>query len=296
MKNLAENKISVVIPVYYNAQSLPILFKELTEVEIEFNKQQVELELIFVDDGSGDDSYKELLSIKSTRPETKIIKLTRNFGAVSSSKCGLNFVTGNCFTIMAADLQDPPSLLFSMYEQWVLGSKFTICVRESRLDPPISKIFSQFFYWLLRLFVMKDFPKEGYNIALMDSTILPFITNSSKNLYTPLLVFWLGFKPTYIKYDRKKRIHGKSRWSTKKKIKAFLDVFLGFSVSPLRVMSGIGICVAVSSFIYGGSSYQCTAWQHCLAWICRNYFPNILFAGLDHSNAWDNWGIFMENI
>jgi glycosyltransferase involved in cell wall biosynthesis len=248
-----KKKLSIVIPVYFNAGSLPHLFKKLLGVEQQLALIEVELELIFVDDGSGDTSLDELLRIKKVRPDTKVIKLTRNFGAVHASKCGFQFVTGDCFMILAADIQDPPELIMQMVEKWRAGSKFTICERISREDPLISKIYAALFYWLLHKLVISDYPEGGYDMALMDKSLLPHIVNSSKNLYTPLLAYWLGYKPEIIHYHRAKREHGKSRWTFKKKFKAFLDVMLGFSVTPIRLISAFGTVIATLSFAYGSS-------------------------------------------
>lgn len=97
-----KNKISVVVPVYFNESSLPLLFEALEKVEEDLLTRKLSLELIFVDDGSHDNSISRLLEFKVKRPETKVIKLTRNFGAIKCSKTGLNFVTGDAFVILAA--------------------------------------------------------------------------------------------------------------------------------------------------------------------------------------------------
>jgi glycosyltransferase involved in cell wall biosynthesis len=246
-------KISVVVPVYFNAESLPVLFSALQGIEVQLEQVEMELELIFVDDGSGDNSLAELLRIKQLRPATKVVKLTRNFGAVHASKCGFNFVTGDCFLILAADLQDPPELIMQLVERWKAGSKFTICERISRDDPIVSVIYAKIYYWLIHQLVLKDYPVGGYDMALMDRSLLPYLVNSSKNLYTPLLAYWLGFKPEVIKYHRLKRQHGKSRWSFMKKVNAMLDVFLGFSIKPIRLVSFFGAILAFLSFIYGNA-------------------------------------------
>ena len=122
-------KLSVVIPVYYNEESLPVLFAELLETEKKLQNKNVELELIFVDDGSGDNSLHELLKIKQQHRNTKVIKLTRNFGVAHASKAGIQFVTGDCFLILAADLQDSPSLIIEMVDRWLNGTKFVVCTR-----------------------------------------------------------------------------------------------------------------------------------------------------------------------
>ena len=243
-------KLSIVIPVYYNELSLPLLFTELLEIEKKLRSKNVELELIFVDDGSGDNSLHELLKIKKQHKNTKVIKLTRNFGVVHASKIGIQFVTGDCFLILAADLQDPPSIIPEMVDRWINGVKFVVCVRKERDDPIVSKIFSNIYYKLIRYFVIKDYPIGGFDMALMDRVLLPYLLNSSKSLYTPVLSYWLGFKPEILPYKRQKRTQGRSRWTFRKKIIAAIDSILGFSVAPLRLASLIGIMVSLGSFIY----------------------------------------------
>lgn len=243
--------LSLVIPVYYNEQSLPPLFVKLQEIERALAENSMALELIFVDDGSGDGSLQELFKIKQQRPATRIIKLSRNFGANRASKCGMQHATGDCCMVLAADLQDPPSLILQMVEKWKAGSKFTICTRISRNDPLVSRIYSRVFYWLLNRLVMKDYPQGGFDVALMDKSMLPPIQKSAKNLHTPLLAYWLGYRPEVIPYHRAKREHGRSRWTFKKKFNAFLDIILGFSVTPIRMISLIGGIVSFCSFIYG---------------------------------------------
>lgn len=244
-------KLSIIIPVYYNAQSLPKLYARISEIELQLSKILIELELIFVDDGSGDSSFKELIRIRELRSKTRLIKFSRNFGAVHASKYGMQFVTGDCFMILAADLQDPPELILEMANKWLNGSKFTICVRTTREDPFMSKLFASIFYWLLRKLVIPDYPKRGFDMALMDASLLPYLRDSSKNLYTPLLAYWLGFKPEIISYHRQKREYGKSRWTFSKKFNAFLDIMLGFSVKPIRLISLTGLVIALLSFVYG---------------------------------------------
>jgi polyisoprenyl-phosphate glycosyltransferase len=245
-------KISVVIPIYYNAGSLPSLFSRLETLEENLLLKNCSLELIFVDDGSEDSSLNLLLEFKKKRSETKVVKLTRNFGAAKSSKTGLKFVTGDAFVILAADLQDPPELILTMSEKWLSGAKFVICERSSRDDPLFSKLFASIYYKLVRTLVIKNFPKGGYDLALMDKDFLPYLVNSSKSTVPSLLGFWLGFKPEIVPYHRELRKYDKSRWTFSKKLTLFLDVILGFSITPIRAISLLGLIVSILSFSYGG--------------------------------------------
>lgn len=244
-------KLSIIVPVYHNANSIAPLSEKLTKLEKQLEQRGVELELIFVDDGSKDDSLSELLKFKSQREETKVIKLTRNFGAPHASKTGFRFATGDCFMTLAADLQDPPELIPEMVEQWQSGNKFVVCIRAGREDPIATRFWSALYYRFVRLLVLRSFPTQGYDWALMDRKMLPYVTESSKNINTPLLAYWLGFKPCFIQYRRAEREHGKSQWTFWKKFRYFVDSLLGFSIAPIRIVSLIGLFVSVLSFTYG---------------------------------------------
>lgn len=243
--------ISIIIPVYYNELSLPFLFDALQSLEQKLNAKDVALELIFVDDGSGDDSFLELLKIKHSRSETKIIKLTRNFGNIRAEKTGYRYVSGDCFCTLSADLQDPPELIEQMVDYWLDGKKFVICVREHREDPPLTTFFANLYYKLVRGFVNRNYPKGGFDLALMDKSILPYMLNSGKNINTALFAYSLGYEPQIIEYKRRKRQHGKSRWTFAKKFNYFIDSILGFSIVPLHLISWVGIFLAFVSFGYG---------------------------------------------
>jgi dolichol-phosphate mannosyltransferase len=244
--------VSVVVPVYYNAGSLPILVQRLEVVEQQLlERHTVGLQLIFVNDGSRDGSQAALRDIKTARPEATVVRLSRNFGAVHASRTGFKFVNGDAFVILAADLQDPPELLLEMVPKWLDGGKFIIAERVSRGDPLMSRAYSWLYYKVLRFLVVPGYPQGGFDIALMDRALLEPMRDCSKNAFTPLLAYWLGYEPTVVTYDRPKREHGTSGWTFSKKIKAFLDVMLGFSVTPIRLISAVGAIVAGTSFAYG---------------------------------------------
>lgn len=244
-------KLSIIVPVYYNEGSLPHLYTEVSRLEGMLLERGLALELILVDDGSKDGSYAALKKIQEQRPATRVVKLARNFGAYHAIKAGLSLVTGDCFTYLAADLQDPPELILEMIERWKKGSKYVVCTRSDRHDPPVSKFFAGLYYKLLRAMVMKNYPEGGFDLALMDKAMLPYLQGSGRNINLALFAYWLGFKPDFIPYERRERKHGKSRWTFSKKFTLFLDSLLGFSIIPIRVMSFIGVVVSFLSFAYG---------------------------------------------
>ena len=243
--------VSLIVPVYYNAESLPHFFAELQKVEGQLHERDCAMELIFVDDGSGDESLIELMKIKQQRPDTRVVKLTRNFGEAHAYKVGMSYVTGDCTARLTADLQDPPELVTKMTDHWLAGSKFVIAPREGRDDPPLTTLFAGIYHWLVRKMVSQDYPKGGFVIMLMDAALVPFIRDSSKNVNTALLAYSLGYKPAIVPYKRQKRKHGKSRYTFAKRLTGFIDSILGFSVLPIRIISLIGFIVSLLSFAYG---------------------------------------------
>jgi polyisoprenyl-phosphate glycosyltransferase len=243
--------LSVVIPVYYNEASLPRLFEDLQEFETKLADRGLGLDLIFVDDGSGDDSLAELMKIKQARPATKVIKLTRNFGSVAASKTGFRFVDGDCFCILAADRQDPVAKVLEMVDCWRAGEKFVICARESRDDPAATRFFAAIYYFAIRRLVTPDYPRGGFDLMLLDRSLLPHMIDSGKDTHPNLYAYWLGITPKILLYHREKRTEGRSRWTFRKKAKLFVDTVTGFSVTPLRLISTFGLAAATLSFVYG---------------------------------------------
>jgi len=248
---MVDKILSLVIPVYFNADSLSVLFAELTVLEQQLLERGLGLELVFVNDGSGDASLDELLKIKSRRPSTKVINLSRNFGSMAASKTGLKFVTGDVFGILAADLQDPPEQILQMADQWIAGHKFVISTRATREDPLINRLFARIYYAIVRLLVVPGYPSGGFDLALMDKAMLPHLSTSTKHTNLVLYAFWLGFNPIVLHYGRRKREHGRSRFTLRKKFKFFIDSVSGFSATPIRLMSLFGVVVAIFSFLYG---------------------------------------------
>jgi dolichol-phosphate mannosyltransferase len=248
--SVTEKTLSVIFPVYQNEGSLPGLAEELAGFERGLAEAGLHAEVIFVDDGSTDDSLKELLSIKAKRAETKVIRLSRNFGAVAASKTGMRFVTGDCFIIVAADQQDPLDQVLIMARHWLAGHKFVVSARATRQDDFSTQLLARAYYGLIHQLVTPDYPPGGFDLMLMDRVMLPYVLNSAAHININMYALWLGFSPLILSYHRRQRQHGKSQWTFSKKFKFFVDTITGFSVVPIRLISAIGMLMAVVSFTY----------------------------------------------
>ena len=173
-------KISVVVPVYYNALSLPNLLERLNKLKSELSKISLDLEVVAVDDGSKDESFETLNDLSKKYDFLKTYQLTKNFGEATASKFGLRKITGDAFSVLAADLQDPPELILEMAKSWLEGNSYVICERTKRNDPVFSKFLANLYYRFLTKFIMPTYPKKGFDLFLMDSKYLPVINDSSK--------------------------------------------------------------------------------------------------------------------
>src|SRR3990172_3483460 len=243
--------ISIVVPVYYNEQNLPDTIPQLMRLANDL--KDFVLELVFVDDGSGDRSLDVLLEYQKLFPNSiKVVKLTRNFGSMAAIQAGFSVSSGDCVGVITADLQDPPTLFLEMVRHWNNGNKAMFAVRQDREEPTMQKFFSNSFYSLVRKFAIQDYPRGGFDFLLVDRQVVDEVNKiHEKNTNFMTLIYWLGFKPILIPYTRQSRKKGKSRWTLRKKIKLFSDTFIGFSYVPIQLVSAIGVLVALAAFLYG---------------------------------------------
>jgi len=247
-----ENKplVSIVIPVYNNAASLNDLVNVLHALSAKRDAYQ--FEYVFVDDGSSDNSFEVLQTLKHRQAELKVIKLSRNFGANAAVLAGLTHSRGAAVAVVSADLQDPPLLIGDMLELWQQGRKVVLAARETRDDTGLTRLLADTFYALFRRFAIKTMPKHGFDFFLMDRQVCDLIKGiQENNAYLMGLILWLGFDPAILYYHRAKREkrYGKSMWTFAKKLKYFSDSFVAFSYVPVRLASLLGI----SASILGGA-------------------------------------------
>jgi polyisoprenyl-phosphate glycosyltransferase len=244
--------LSYIIPCYFNEKNIPVTKIELLDNENRF-PAEVRFEYVMIDDGSKDQTLTELLKFKEEFPDkVKVIKLSGNFGSYNAILAGMNFASGDCNVILAADLQDPPDLIPKMYEYWEKGIKLIIANRQDREESFYQRIFSNTYHFLIKRFALKGIPKGGYDLVLFDKQLRDEVVKiNEKNTNQIYLLSWLNYDFVNIPYVRKKRDIGKSRWTLQKKIKLFVDSFVSFSFFPIRLISVIGLVLGLISFIYG---------------------------------------------
>lgn len=242
-------KLSIIVSIYKNEANIIPFYNEFRQNIMPYLD---DYEIIMVNDYSPDNSWNIMLQLAKEDKKIKLIRHSRNFGAVAASYTGMQYASGDCITVKSADLQEPSDLTINMYNAWKEGAKSVIAVRESRNDTFSSKLFSSFYYWLVRKMVNSKMPQGGFDTYLLDRTIAERITKiNDKNAPITLQILWMGFDPKEIKYVRQKREIGKSSWTLGKKIKLFLDTFIGFSYIPIRIMTMVGVVFDLAALLWG---------------------------------------------
>ena len=238
---------SFVIPVYFNAGSLDQVYTEIKQkIFSAFPDRRGEI--IFIDDGSGDDSYTRLKALRENdRENVRVIKLTRNFGQPSARLCGLRQARGRCIISMAADGQDPIDLALDMIHGCLDEQKeVIICRRTGRDESYVRKITSRVFFWLMRKLCFTNMPTGGFSYVMLGRKALnALLRNQESTPYFQGQILWTGFDVHFLDYHRPARSSGESRWTFGKKITLLLDGVLNYSFLPIRLISLSGILASL---------------------------------------------------
>lgn len=233
------SKLSIVVPVYYNSDTLELLYEDM---KAKILHKLEEYEIVFVDDGSGDNSWEIMNKLRDQDENIKCVKLSRNFGEHAALLAGLSACSGDCAVTKQADLQEDSTLILEMYESWKRGNKVVLAVRKERKENKVKVFFANMYYAIIRKLVNKNMPSGGCDCYLVDRKVIEVLERlDEKNSSLTLQVMWVGFKTDMIYFVRQDREVGQSRWTLSKKIKLVMDSVMSFSYFPLRFMSGLGI-------------------------------------------------------
>jgi glycosyltransferase involved in cell wall biosynthesis len=254
--------VSIVVPVYKNEGSIEHLLNRISEIS---GAVTGSVEAVFVVDGSPD---KSLEVLRSSLPrdgfDSKVLLLSRNFGAFSAIRAGLREARGEATVVMAADLQEPTSLILDM-----LGivqrdeADVAVGVRQSRKDGAVSRTLSAVFWKVFNRVSSLELPRGGVDIFALSRSARETL-NSFEESSTSLigLIYWMGFRRQEVPYHRVERQVGKSSWSLQKRINYAKDSITAFSEFPLSVFLWSGVIGAVVSLVFaliGAFQYMFTS-------------------------------------
>ena len=285
---------STIIPVYKNEESIPRLFQALEELS---QSLEYVMEVVFVVDGSPDKSYQLIKdNMDSATFPVQLIGHSRNFGSFPAIRTGLKAAQGNYFGVIAADLQEPISLLEGFFDS-LQSDECDVALgrRESRKDAKLDSLYSNLFWWAYRKFILPEMPAGGVDVFGCNQTFrdqLLQLEEAHSSLIS--LVFWLGFRRKEIPYERLERQEGKSSWTFSKKFEYMMDSIFAFTNLPVKFLLRTGLlgligCVGLSIYILVGrlsGAIDVSGYSTTMIVILSLGSLNLLGLGVVGSYAW----------
>lgn len=240
---------SVIVPVYNEEEVIDESYKRLINV---LNNLDGTFELIYINDGSRDASEQKILNIIKNDQNVRLINFSRNFGHQSAISAGMDFAKGNAVIVIDADLQDPPEVIPEMIKKWKEGYEVVYGKRKKRTGETVfKKATASMFYRLLRKLTDVDIPIDAGDFRLIDRKVCDAMKSlKERNRYIRGLVSWVGYKQTFVEYDRDKRFAGETKYPLKRMVKLAADGITSFSHKPLKLAISFGFFLALLSFIY----------------------------------------------
>ena len=242
-------RLSVVLPLFNEAENIRPLHARLNAT---LDRTACDYELIFVDDGSTDESLSILERLAGEDSRVKFISLSRNFGHEIASTAGLDRADGDAVVLMDADLQDPPELIERFLDDWQQGYDVVFAKRLRRHgESPLKRAAAFLFYRVMRKVASIDLPLDTGDFRLMDRRVVEaFRQFTESQRFVRGLVTWMGFRQTAVEYERPGRNAGSGKYSPLQLVKLACDAMLSFSVWPLRFASLGGMfCVATAAIL-----------------------------------------------
>ena len=241
-------KLSIVIPVYFNQDNLLPLYNDIREKVLVH--LDVDYEIIFVDDGSKDNSYNVMQELARLDSHIMLVRLSRNFGEHAAILAGLSKCTGDCAVRKAADLQEPSDLILKMLAAYQQGNKVVLATRADRDEPATQKAFSNLYAYIMQKVALPTMPKGGFDSFLIDRQIIDLLVDmKEKNTSLMGQVLWSGFPTATVPYTRLQRKIGTSKWTFSKKVKLAMDSLVSFSSFPLKMVSIVGFVTFLASLV-----------------------------------------------
>jgi polyisoprenyl-phosphate glycosyltransferase len=248
---MAKLVLTIVVPVHNEKDNLARFHEDVSRVM--HGLGEYDWEFMFVDDGSTDRSFDVIQTLRDLDSRVTAIRFPRNFGSHVAIAAGIDHSKGDAAVIMAADLQDPPSLIKDFVARWRDGFDVVWGARSGRDDGKMRAWAMNRFYSLVRRIAIPSYPKGGTgSFCLITRPVMDaFRQMNERNRLTFGLIAWAGFRETQVPYHRPRRLVGSSSWTTGKMLKAAVDTFVSFSFLPIRAISYFGLLVSALSFLFG---------------------------------------------
>ena len=243
------DRISVIIPCYNEQEAIPIFYEAIRKTAGKL--KQGELELLFVNDGSRDESLARMKELAGQDARVKYVSFSRNFGKEAAMYAGLSYASGNYVAIMDVDLQDPPDLLPQMYQ--IITTEDYDCVATRRVtrkgEPPIRSFFARCFYRLMHKLSKTDIVDGARDYRLMTRQFVDELLKLGEyNRFSKGLFGWVGFRTKWLEYENVERSAGETKWSFWKLLIYSIEGIVGFTTAPLVMAAFLGIFFCIVAF------------------------------------------------
>ncbi|OHB97745.1 MAG: glycosyltransferase [Planctomycetes bacterium RIFCSPLOWO2_12_38_17] len=267
MDNVGSVMYSIVVPVYNEENVIKEFYNRTTAV---LSSLKERYEIIFINDGSVDNSLTILRELHAEDSSVKVINFSRNFGHQMAITAGMDYSAGNAVIIMDSDLQDPPEVIAKLVERWKEGHDVVYAVREARKGETLFKrLTATLFYRLIVKITNVSMHADVGDFRLMDKKVIDiFRTVRERHRFIRGLVFWVGFKQTGISYIRNERFAGETKYPFRKMLKFAIDGITSFSFLPLQLAMYAGAIISLMSFASG-------IYILCLRIITGRFIPGI---------------------
>lgn len=242
--------LSVVAPVYCEEDGIR-LFYERTTRAVEAIEPPVDHELVFVNDGSTDDTLSVLRKLAEEDGRVRVVDLSRNFGHQVAITSGMDHARGDAVVVIDADLQDPPEVIAHMVDKWRDGYKVVYGVRTRRSGESGFKVLTaKYFYRLLNRISDTNLPLDSGDFRLMDKQVIAALCEiREENRYIRGLVAWVGFSQTGVYYERDARFAGESKFTVRRMLRFAADAVTSFSEKPLRFATQVGLFITACTLL-----------------------------------------------
>jgi glycosyltransferase involved in cell wall biosynthesis len=270
--------LSVIIPIYNEEGNIPVLFERLNGV---ISKLNIKTEFLFINDGSNDNSIHLIKGLVDKNSDVKYIDFSRNFGHQVAVTAGIDHCAGKAVVIIDADLQDPPELIAELYNKWKEGYEVVYAKRKTRNGENFMKKYTaKLFYRTLQKITSIDIPVDTGDFRLVDRKIVDVLKKMpEQQKFLRGQISWIGFRQTFVEYDRDARYAGKTGYTYKKMLRFALDGITSYSNLPLKFATFTG-------FIVSGITFIMILYALYSRFISKNYVPGwtslmlaVLFTG-----------------
>lgn len=243
--------LSVIVPCYNEEENVHYFYEELMKNQPFFYEKKMDVEVIYIDDGSKDNTVEEVKKLASTDERVKMISFSRNFGKEAAIFAGFQKAKGDYVVMMDADLQDPPSLLPEMFEYMEEGYDSVATRRVSRKgEPPIRSFFARMFYKLMNKISKADIVDGARDYRLMTRQVVDAILAMGEyNRFSKGIFGWVGYKTKWIEYENIERAYGETKWSFWKLFIYSIEGITAFSTVPLAIASVMGVLFCAVAFL-----------------------------------------------